>query len=140
MVDHLSSHDREPGLDFKSNVWYRFTNFIAPFNAIDVVNDNGASSSGEINMAPEGNFSGQHWQIRPSTTRPGSYNLCTMFLGASKCLDIYREDKTRPHLADAGNFSGQSWQIVSGGMGTWRLTNEYSGPLILDVKPGTDQL
>jgi len=82
-------------------------------------------------MAVEGNFSGQHWQIRPSTTNPGAYNLCTMWLGKDMCLDVYGDDKTRPHLATAGAYSGQQWHIESQGNGTWKFTNLYSGAVAL---------
>ena len=51
------------------------------------------------------------------------------------CLDVYGDDKTRPHLAPAGNYSGQQWQVASAGDGIWKLTNSYSGPeMALDVR------
>ena len=79
-------------------------------------------------MAPSGNYSGQHWRLvhHPSPTS-STYALYTQFLGANKRLDVYGDDKTKPHLADAGNYSGQIWTLTPWGDGTWKLTNEYSG-------------
>ena len=52
------------------------------------------------------------------------------------CLDVYGDDKTRPHLAPAGNYSGQQWQLIKRNDVSWSLTNSYSGPdLFLDVNP-----
>lgn len=61
-----------------------------------------------------------------------------MFLGVNKRLDVYGDDKTKPHLAEAGYFSGQIWTVSSWGDGTWKFTNEYSGSdLHLDVYSDT---
>ncbi|KAH0491832.1 hypothetical protein TgHK011_003239 [Trichoderma gracile] len=119
------------GLDSRS--WYRITNPAKPGMAIDVVNDGNQQQEGQVQMAAEGNFSGQHWQLRPSRTQPGAYNLCNMWLGAGKCLDVYGNDKTKPHLATAGNYSGQQWSVEKNGNGTWKLSNSYSGPLVLSA-------
>jgi len=122
---------------FDPKTWYRFTNaFLGTSTALDVVNDNGASSSGLLKMAPLGNFSGQFWQLvrQPS----GAFKLRTMFLGPDKVLDVYGDNKTKPHLATKGNFSGQLWTIADGGNGTWRLSNSFSGPgLHLDTYADT---
>ena len=50
-----------------------------------------------------------------------------MFLGPDRVLDVYGNDKTRPHLATKGSCSGQIWTVSSWGDGTWKLTNSYSG-------------
>lgn len=117
------------GLDSRS--WYRIKNPAKPGMAIDVVNDGNQQQDGKVQMAAEGDFSGQHWQLRPSRINPGAYNLCNMWLGTSKFLDVYGSDKTRPHLATAGNYSGQQWRVEQQGNGTWKLSNTYSGPLVL---------
>jgi hypothetical protein len=120
--------------------WYRFTNnYTGPTLSLDVVNDGGQASSGTLQMANSGNFSGQYWRFipNPSPSSP-TYALYTQFLGPNKRLDVYGDDKTKPHLADAGNYSGQIWTIASWGDGTWRLTNAYSGSgLHLDVYSDT---
>ena len=90
-----------------SNWWYKIKNPAKPGMALDVVNDGNQERDGKLQMAAEGNFSGQYWQLRPSKISPGAYNLCTMWLGTKMFLDVYGDDKTRPHLATAGNYSGQ---------------------------------
>ncbi|KAL2219652.1 carbohydrate-binding module family 13 protein, partial [Thermoascus aurantiacus ATCC 26904] len=116
-------------------VWYHIKNRSHPYLAIDVINDPATiQKDAQIKLVPAGNFSGQFWQLRPSQTSPGSINLCTLFLGTQRCLDVYADDKRRPHLPPAGDYSGQQWQIEGSDTGFWRLTNSYSGPdLLLDV-------
>ncbi len=46
-------------------------------------------------------------------------------------LDVYGNDKTRPHLAKTGGYSGQQWHVRDQGNGTWELTNSYSENLVL---------
>ncbi|KAF9527548.1 carbohydrate-binding module family 13 protein [Crepidotus variabilis] len=109
--------------------WYRLTNAFTGTNlALNVVNDAGTASSGTIQMAAPGNFSGQFWRLEhnPSTST-STYALYTLFLGESKRLDVFGDDATKPHLANAGNYSGQIWTISPWGDGTWKLTNAYSG-------------
>jgi hypothetical protein len=121
--------------------WYRLTNLYAIGLALDVVNDNGTLSSGRLQMAPIGDFSGQYWALQPfpDASSP-TYALHTLFLGPAKRLDVYGNDKTKPHLANAGYYSGQIWTIAQWGDGTWRLTNQYSGPgLHLDVYSDTKE-
>ncbi|KAJ9659113.1 hypothetical protein H2201_007515 [Coniosporium apollinis] len=121
---------------FNAQTWYRLRNMLSGY-ALDVVNDGIGSRDGFIRMAREGNFSGQFWQIKPRAD--GSYALCTEFLGAGMQLDVYGNDKTKPHLApkDAGNYSGQFWRIKPWGDGSFHLSNEYSGPgLYLDTMEG----
>lgn len=122
----------------KPHQWYRLTNtFTGTSLSLDVVNDGGQASSGTLQMAPSGNFSGQYWQLESSHSS-SKYTLHTQFLGPNKRLDVYGNDKTKPHLADAGNYSGQIWTITAWGDGTFRLTNEYSGSgLHLDVYSDT---
>jgi immune inhibitor A len=120
--------------DFDANTWYRLRNTLSG-HALDVINDGRGSTEGLLQMAREGNFSGQCWQIKPRTD--GSYALCTMFLGAGMQLDVYGDDKTKPHLAPAGDFSGQYWQIKAWGDDSFHLSNAYSGPeLYFDTMEG----
>jgi len=121
-------------------LWYRLTNtFTGPTMSLDVVNDSGPTSSGELQMAPTGNYSGQYWQLvhYPYDSSP-TFALFTEFLGANKRLDVYGNDATMPHLGDAGDYTGQIWTISAWGDGTWMLTNQYSGSgLHLDVYSDT---
>lgn len=119
----------------ETDVWYRLQNTARPEMSLDVINDGRQEIDGNIHLAPDGDFSGQHWQLRPSKTYPGYFNLCTLWLGTNRCLDVYGDDATKPHLAQAGNFTGQQWQLIGQGGDVWKLTNTYSGPdLFLDVK------
>ena len=121
---------------------YRLTNLFTGYAlALDVVNDAGPTSSGKLQMAASGSFSGQYWHFVPNPSSASStYALYTQFLGPNKRLDVYGDDKTKPHLADSGNYSGQIWTISSWGDGTWRLTNDYSGSgLHLDVYSDTKE-
>jgi hypothetical protein len=127
-----------PSFDSKS--WYKIKTAAKPGMALDIVNDGNQQRDGKLQMAAEGNFSGQHWQLRPSKTSPGAYNLCTLWLGTNMFLDVYGDDKTRPHLAEAGDYSGQQWHIESQGNGTWKLTNSYSGTLVLAADASGSEL
>lgn len=97
-----------PGGAFNSKTWYRLTNTFTGY-ALDVINDGAGNKEGLIQMSRIGNFSGQHWQIVPNGV--GTYTLRTLFLGAGRQLDVYGNNKLKPHLAPAGPFSGQIWTI-----------------------------
>lgn len=120
-------------ISFDPNTWYCLKNaYLGTSTALDVVNDDGDNSSGAIQMAAEGNCSGQLWQLRPHLDRDGTYSLCTLFLGVQMHLDVFGNDKTKLRLAKAGNFSGQKWMIVPwASEGEWdrtfKLMNEFSG-------------
>jgi len=112
----------------ETNTWYRLQSLGWPQKSLDVINDGKQETDGNLQIANTGDFSGQHWQLRPSKSHPGYFNLVTLWLGTSQALDVYGDDKTRPHLAKAGNFSGQRWQLIAQGGDVWKLTNLYSGP------------
>ena len=122
--------------------WYRLTNlWTGEALSLDVVNDNGQNSSGTLQMAATGYYSGQYWRFQPfpagATT---TYALSTRFLGEGMRLDVYGNDKTTPRLALAGQYSGQVWTITSWGDGTYMLTNKFSGSdLHLDVYSNTQR-
>ncbi|KAF2201430.1 M6 metalloprotease [Delitschia confertaspora ATCC 74209] len=125
----------DPPLEpFDSKTWYQLKNTFAG-HSLDVINDGAGNKEGLITMAREGNFSGQCWQIIPNGH--GTYALRTLYLGPNRQLDVYGDDKTKPHLAEAGPYSGQIWKIGAWGDGTWHLENLYSGPyLYLDTMEG----
>ncbi|GFF51463.1 hypothetical protein IFM58399_09072 [Aspergillus lentulus] len=122
---------------FDPNTWYRLTNaYLGTSTALDVENDGSDNKEGLLKMAPSADYSGQYWKFVPQPS--GTYKLYTMFLGANRVLDVYGDDKTKPHLATAGNYSGQQWTVESWGDGTWKLSNAYSGPeLHLDTYADT---
>jgi immune inhibitor A len=121
---------------FNPKMWYRLKNtYQTASHSLDVINDNGTNSTGLIQMARDGNFSGQHWQIK--SNGDGTYHLRTLFLGPKRQLDVYGDDKNTPVLQKAGNYSGQYWMIKPWGDGAWHLENAYSGPnLYLDTMEG----
>ena len=119
---------------FNPKTWYRLTNTLAG-HALDVVNDGAGNVDGLIQMSRLGNFSGQFWQIVPNGA--GTYALRTSFLGPNRRLDVFGDDKLRPHLATAGPFSGQIWTIAPWNDGNWHLENSFSGKdLYLDTMEG----
>ena len=91
------------------NSWYRLTNlYTGQVLSLDVVNDNGTHSSGILQMAATGNYYGEFWRFQHNPVGSTStYALYTQFLGEGKRLDVYDDDKTKPHLADAGDYSGR---------------------------------
>jgi hypothetical protein len=116
-----------PSPTFSANSWYRLTNlFLGPTISLDVVNDNGTSSSGTLKMAATGDYSGQYWQIKLSSTG-NTYSLCTNFLGPNMRLDVTSNNPTTPYLAPTSGDAGQIWTISTWGDGTWYLTNQFTG-------------
>jgi hypothetical protein len=122
------------------NTWYRLTNaYLGTSTALDVENDGSGNREGLLKMAPSGNYSGQYWRFLRLPS--GTFKLYTMFLGENRVLDVYGDNKTKPHLATKGNYSGQEWTVGSWGDGTWKLSNAYSGPeLHLDTYADTHEL
>lgn len=116
-----------------SHAWYKLRNVAAPGRSLDVINDGHQLIDARLRMAQDGYYSGQFWHFRPSTTHPGLYNLCTMWLKPNKSLDVYGNDKTTPHLITTERLPGQQWMVQPMGDGTWRLSNLYSEGLVLAV-------
>lgn len=117
-----------------SSSWYQLRNSLTGYS-LDVINDGAGNKEGHIQLAREGNSSGQYWQFRP---RPdGTYEIRNLFLGPNRALDVYGNDKTVPHVAEVGYYSGQYWTMTPWGDGSYRLDNAYSGPyLLLDSLDG----
>jgi hypothetical protein len=77
----------------------------------------------------------QYWRLM--NVVGGKFKLCTGFY-RNKHLDVVCEDKTTSYLADAGIFTGQFWSLTRCYDGTYKLTNDYSGPnLHLEVHNDT---
>lgn len=89
--------------------------------------------SGILQIAATANVSGQYWVVRKQPSNPGAYYLSAMYQGPQARLDVYGDDKARPHLAASGNYSGQMWRITKwgNGDGTYKLWNDYSGEGLL---------
>lgn len=121
--------DQPPTDKFDPKMWYRLKNTFQPAtHCLDVVNDNGTSSKGFLNMAATGNFSGQHWQLKPNGD--GTYFLRTLFLGSDKQLGV-QSDKKTPILQPANSSAkGQYWTIGQWDHpqdGTWHLEVKHRG-------------
>lgn len=98
-------------------------------------------------MAETGNFSGQFWHfalLNPGSDRP-KYALRTLFRGEEFSLDVINNagtDSRSVHLAATGNYSGQFWTVTpwEDGSGTFRLTNDFTGPTVhLDTYADTHE-
>lgn len=112
-----------------TSAYYRLTNsFLGPTQALDVVND--GTGSGRLKMADVGNYSGQHWHF--ASLEDGSkYALRTQYLGEGYSLDVINDagvDSRSLHLAPTGLYSGQFWTIKPWGDGSFKLTNDFTGP------------
>lgn len=126
---------------FNEKKWYRLKNKYNPSSySLDVINDNGLESTGNIELARVGNFSGQYWQIKFVGNE--TYILRSMFLGANRQLDVTGSGRKTPVLRTATREYTQQWRIVPWGDGTWRIENVYKGRfLCLDtVDEGTTVL
>ena len=124
-------------LDSKS--WYKVNSVSKPGMALDVVNDGNQQRDGRLQIATEGNFSGQFWQFRPSATLNGAYNLCNMWLGAKMVLDVSSDGK-RPHLAAVNSLNSQQWYARKQANGTWSLISPSTGGQALQVHANGSEL
>jgi immune inhibitor A len=122
--------------NFDPNVWYRIKNaHQSETHCIDVINENGFDSKGHVELRRDGNYSGQHWQLKPNGD--GTYRMRTLFLGPLRQLDVYAHDKLTPVLQPYAHVAGQYWQIKPWGDGTWHLENVYNGQYqYLDIGGG----
>ena len=121
---------------FDPKTWYRFKNTYQPStHCLDVVNDAGTDSTGLLQMAADGRYSGQHWQLVPNAD--GTFFLRTLFLGTNRRLDVRRGDKRTPVLAEAAPATAQYWRVEPWGDGTWRVENVALGRFVcLDTLEG----
>lgn len=115
--------DQPPTGKFDPKMWYRLRNTYQPTtHCLDVVNDDGTNSKGLVQMAAAGNFSGQHWQLKPNGD--GTYFLRTLFLGPDRRLGV-QSDKKTPVLEPANDAAkAQYWTIGQWDHpqdGTWHL-------------------
>lgn len=128
--------DISTATNFDSKCWYRMKNAQQPdTHCVDVINEAGLNSKGNLELRRHGNYSGQHWQIVPNGD--GTYRLRTLFLGPNRHLDVLKHDKSTPVLQTEVNVCGQYWSIKPWGDGTWHLENAYNGQYqYLDIEDG----
>ncbi|KAF9701347.1 hypothetical protein EKO04_000310 [Ascochyta lentis] len=109
----VKKSDRPPTSQFDPNTWYRLKNsYQTSTHCLDVINDKGADSTGLLQMAADGNYSGQYWQLKLNDDKE-TYSMRTLFLGADRQLSV-RSDKKTPVLDPINPLAkGQSWTIGS---------------------------
>jgi immune inhibitor A len=136
MTFNITVRPLAPAQSFDPKTWYRFKNTYQPAtHCLDVVNDAGTASTGLIQMAEDGNYSGQHWQLLANAD--GTYFLRTLFLGPDRRLDIRPGDKSTAVLAAAAPATGQYWRVEPWGDGTWHVENVALGRYVyLDTLEG----
>lgn len=125
--------------------WYRLTNlYLGPGISLDVINDAGTNSSGKLQMASTGRFSGQYWQILSASS--STFSLRTMFLGPTMCLSVVAgaapntNNVYYPQLAPKDGSSAQTWKIETLSDGTFRLSSEAQEGLYMDTYADTHEL
>src|SRR2546421_9794865 len=105
---HFYTNCPRMSLSFPSPfTWYRLSINGLPGVCLDVINDGHAHEDGKLQMAPIGNYSGQHWQFLPSPE--GSYCLRTMYTGTDMFLH-YNYDHD-PHLTRETAKLGARWYL-----------------------------
>jgi immune inhibitor A len=109
----------------RPDTWYRFTLPYRPGYSLDVINDGHAHEDGKLQIAPTGNYSGQHWQLIPSAS--GTYRMRTMYTGPDMYLTVRGEDNLDPHLTHESGKAGRFWHIVPCSHGTVKIKLNESG-------------
>jgi hypothetical protein len=107
------------------NSWYRLSLRCIPDFCLDVINNGHAHEDGLLQIAPVGNFTGQHWQFVPSND--GTYTLRTWYTGTRMLLDVRNDKPTDPHLTEDPPTLGRFWKLLPRFDGTWRIVNQRSG-------------
>jgi len=105
-------------MHINSNIFYRITNVaLGTSFSLDVANsEGGGTSSGLVDIAPSGLFSGQVWQfLNPSQPGKGPYYLSTSFLGPEKKLDVGVGNKAQyvPQLMNLTTAHDQTWIVTA---------------------------
>jgi hypothetical protein len=94
-------------LDFPNPFnWYRLSIRNLPGVCLDVINDGTAHEQGKLQMAPVGNFSGQHWQFLPALD--GSFCMRTMYTGTDMLLSAGDDDV---RLTREPERDGKRWYL-----------------------------
>lgn len=119
----VTEGDRPPS-NFDSKMWYRLKNsYNHGTHCLDVINNNGTDSTGLLQMAADGNYSGQYWQLKLNDDKE-TYSLRTLFLGPNRQLSVQSDKKTPVLEPINADDKGQHWTIRSWDRpvdGTWFL-------------------
>jgi hypothetical protein len=138
-VGTLPAAPQRPSMQFDPNTWYRLTNLGTPGYSLDVLNDGSGTPSGLLRMAMTADVSGQYWTIRRHDSSE-AYYLSALYQGPGSRIDVYGDDKMKPHLATSGNYSGQLWRVNKWADGTYKLTNDYSSGEELRLEGRSDEV
>ena len=85
--------------------------------------------------------------VKPSAGMADHFNLCTTHTASGSdnpetvCLDVFGNDKSKPHLASQAAVTGQQWRVqpAKGVQDAYRLSNAFSGDdVFMDVTPTGD--
>lgn len=107
-----------------TSFYYQLTNsFLGSNQALNVKPD----GSGQLEMSTKDGDSKQLWKM--VDLGGGKYALRTEYLGDCFSLDVMNNRrKDTPWIAPTGNYPGQSWSLTPRSDGTYRLTNDFTGP------------
>ncbi|HEX6899158.1 MAG TPA: hypothetical protein VF789_05570 [Thermoanaerobaculia bacterium] len=123
-------------MSLDTSFYYQLSNAsLGAGKALEVIPD----GSGRLRMSPTKNITGQAWKL--VERGGGQYALRTQYLGEGLSLNVLRNaSKDRPVLATTGDFPGQAWTLTLGAEGTYKLTNDLTGPdRFLDTTCDTDE-
>lgn len=122
--------DAAAAVTIDERYWYALRNDYQPSLVLDVKNYDYQLS---LKAYPTELASCMYWKftrVTPSDTTP-KYRLRTMYLGDGYSLDVWNDNgvsSTDLRLRETGNYSGQQWTITPWGDGSFRLSNNYTGP------------
>lgn len=131
LMDSVSTND--------NSQWYLTSTTFTPYfrlhtvangdsRSLDVVNDNGTSSTG-LHFAATGPYTGQFWRL--DSWGDGTYRLSNNFTGEQMHLDTY-SDTLQLFLA-SGDYTGQHWRF--GRVDTKATTSSAQASGVLTSSP-----
>lgn len=103
------------------------------------------ANGGFVSMSDSENDDNSLWHFTPAPYF-GYFRLHTLANGDTKSLDVNNTNDTSStgvHLVQTGEYTGQFWRLDSWGDGTYRLSNNFTGPYVyldLDVASMTPYL
>jgi len=103
---------------FNSNIWYQISNAaLGGSVSLDVLNADGASLDGNVDMTLSKFLSGQLWQILIANTTTNGYYIANQLSGAQNKLDISKnsEQDYIPFLKPFNVTYNQTWNIYRTG-------------------------
>ena len=120
------------------SAYYKFTNkFTGPAAGLRVMESSKHDLLLHVDPTDTRKDPFQYWQFIP-VHGTSKFHICTEYRSAFYSIDIFREDKTKPHLMPFDHVTGQLWTLLPWPGGTVRMCTDYSGhSMYLDVKSDT---